>query len=120
MRTVDHIRNAFDTSPFEDPSCAFSFTEAVAEMLEATHRLDNPQAVNDLFRQMWQAYANLYTTERNYALVAVMGDKYPQLIEHEDTEGVARAIFGRMGDLKPGQSFADVDITDILKEAGIT
>ena len=101
-RTVDHIRDAFDTSPFEDPAIAFSFTEAVAAMLDSAHELKSPQEMQRVFQGVWGAYATLFTTERNHALVTVLGDKYPQLLAHQDTEGVARRILGRIG-VKCGQ-----------------
>lgn len=120
MRTVDHIRKAFDTSPFDDPSIAFSFTEAVAVMLDAAHELEKPSKMNELFLQMWLGYVHLFTTEYNLVLVTILGDKYSQLVAHQDTEGVSRAILERLGERQPGQSFEDVDISDILEEAGIT
>lgn len=120
MRTVDHIREAFDTSPFECPSTAFQFTEAVAMILDAAHELKSPKEMQRLFQLMWQSYAGLYTTEGNHTLVTVLGDKYPQLIAHQDIEGVTRAILGRLGKRQPGQSYEDVDISDILDQAGIT
>ena len=124
MRTVDTIREAFDTSLYDDPATAFSFTEAVAEMIDAASRIERPDRLNELFGQMWRAYAELYTVEHGAALQAILGDKYQQVVEHKDTRAVMSQVLARIhekfGGMKPGITSGEVDVEDILEEAGIT
>jgi hypothetical protein len=123
MKTVEKIREAFDTDPFDDPACAFGFTEAVAVILDAVQELQRPASMHEHFTQMWRAYAHLFETERSAALQAVLGDKYEQLTEHNNRGEVFREILARIdetfGGIKPGVTAEDVDVRDILERAGI-
>ena len=121
VRTVDRVREAFDTSPFEEQGAAFCFTETMAAILDAAQGLKRPQLVNELFRAAWQNYAAMWNVEHQAALEEILGEeRFQQLKDHDETATVTRQIFERIGGLQPGQGFGDVDINDILEEAGIT
>jgi len=94
------------------------FTGAIATMVEGAESLIHPSLMQQRFAAAWEAYANVWTTEHNRILRDCVRNK--EQLEHVKTRPyLVRQIIERVqevhGELTPGMSVDDVDVTDILE-----